>query len=176
MTRFSLISFLALTAGVGGALAAGAGLVDREAYGAQAAVLEKAAIEANATATFERADMNGDGALDIDEYASLSIVTAELSLLNGFFAIDTEAGAQTIDLPVAAPQAMSRLDRAQLDAIARREFYRIAGADSELSSDEFTAVKAQAFDAADRNANGELARAELAAYALGEAKIGLAGA
>ncbi|MEL7487767.1 MAG: hypothetical protein AAGJ87_11200, partial [Pseudomonadota bacterium] len=138
--------------------------------------LDYETVEENAEATFEQADLDDSGALDADEFAALSIVTAELSMLNGFLSYKTDDGLQTVALPVAAPHVVSRHDKTRLDAVARRAFYRAAGEDAALSAEEFVGLKTAAFHDADNNGNGRLSRSELDAFALGEATFVLAGA
>jgi len=170
MTRTSIISFMALTIGIGGALAAGIGL-DERGYGDQLPTLEKVEMQLHASTLFSRADVNGDSKLDSDEYAALSIVTAELSLLNGFVAFEFDHSAKIVTLPIAAPGALTVVERSRVDAISRNEFYAAAGQDGAMSADEFIALKATSFSKADRNRNGTLAKSELIAFAVSEAKV-----
>ena len=173
MTRTSLISFIALTVGIGGALAAGVGL---ESNLAPATTLDKQEAAIHAASVFDRADLNKDNTLDTDEYAALAVVTAELTYLNGAVAFEGVEGEKSVTLPIASPSAMSRGERTRLDAVARAEFYASAGDDASLSADEFVAMSVARFDQADRNRNGTLTRAELTAFAASEAGIAFSGA
>ena len=174
MTRTSIVSFIAITAGIGGALAAGVGLEDR-AYGDEIATLTAQEVETHAAAEFFRADVNGDGVMNADEYTALATVTAELSLLNGFVAFETGKSEETVALPFERPGALTRGERARIEATARNEFYTAAGSDGVLSAPEYKAFKVSRFSDADRNRNGKLAKAELRAFAAAEAKVGVSG-
>ncbi len=173
MTRTSLISFFALTVGIGGALAAGVGL-DRDDL-APAATLDKQEAAIHAASVFARADLDNDNKLSADEYAALSIVTAELGRLNGYVTIEGVGDDRTIALPIAAPSAVSRAERARIEAVARSDYYANAGSDGVLSADEFVAMSDQRFEQADRNRNGALTRSELVAFAASEAGIAAPG-
>jgi len=174
MTRTSIVSFIAITAGIGGALASGIGFEDR-AYGDKVTTLTSQEIESHAASAFLRADVNSDGVMNADEYTALATVTAELSLLNGFVAFETGAEEETVALPFGAPGALTRGERARIEAIARNEFYTVAGSDGVATASEFRAFKSSRFFEADRNRNGKLAKAELRAFAASEAKVGVSG-
>ena len=157
--------------GLSGAFASGAA---RDPYPFGGAVDHLTADEArmHAAIIFERADLDRSGALDADEFASLAIVTAELTRLNGFIAIETGGDdADIVPLPIEAPSALSAGERARVEAVARADFYAMAGEDARLTIDEYLGEKSAAFEAADRNRDGALVRAELAAFAAGEAMI-----
>ena len=141
-------------------------------YGETVGMLSAEGARAHAQTVFDRADLDRSGALDADEYASLAIVTAELSRLNGFIAIETGGdNANIVSLPIAAPSALSGGERARVEAVARAEFYALAGDDASLSADEYLGEQAARFAAADRNRNGALAKAELTSFAVREAKL-----
>ncbi len=172
MTRTTVISFLALTFGIGGALAAGVGLQDdADAYTVSAASVGKNGAEHNAAYLFQRADINDDGALDADEYASLAIVTAELSRLNGFVAVETEGGLVTAALPADYDAGLSRTARAEISALSRQEFYRAVGDDDLLDAAEFLDLENARFERADRNGDQKLTRNELVAFAADTARL-----
>lgn len=141
----------------------------------------KAELSANeavihAASVFSRADLDRSVSLSADEYVSLAIVTAELSRLNGFMSIEAEGREQLVMLPVKAPGAISRGERARVEAVARGEFYAAAGSDSQLSLEEYVAEQAARFSAADRNRNGILKNNELGAFAAREALLSKASA
>ena len=175
MARTSIISFIAITAGIGSALAAGAGLENHAPYGDTITSLTTDEVASHATASFLRADANSDGFVNVDEYAALTIVTAELSLLNGFIALQTGSAEEKVELPFGNPGALTRGERARIEAVARSEFYQIAGDDSTISHSEFHDHKASKFAEADRNRNGKLAKAELQAFAAAEANVTYSG-
>ncbi|MEE2691889.1 MAG: hypothetical protein VX640_10160 [Pseudomonadota bacterium] len=157
--------------GVSAALASGLKTADY-AYGGTVGMLSADQARAHAETIFNRADLDRSGALDADEYASLAIVSAELSRLNGFIAIETGGdSANIVPLPVAAPSALSQGERARVEAVARSEFYVLAGDDALLTADEYLGEQAARFDAADRNRNGALAKGELASFAAREARL-----
>lgn len=170
MTRTTFISFLALTAGIGGALAAGVGLND-DAYGPNATILDKAASVEHATLAFQRADLDKDNKLNADEYASLAIVTAELSRLNGFVAIETSSGVQIAELPERAAKALTPFQRAEVNALSRRAFYEAAGDDNRLDKSEFLTLHDTQFARADRNGDDRLIKTELTSYAITAAHL-----
>lgn len=126
---------------------------------------------ANAERTFARADRNGDGALDVDEFAALTVVTAELANLNGFIAVEKEATLETIALPVSAPQALSPGEQARIDAVARHTFYSFAGKDGKMQQGEYVGLQSAIFASSDLNANGALTRAELSIFARRQAYL-----
>jgi len=173
MTRTSLVSFIALTVGIGSALAAGVGL-DSDLQG-NATTLEKAEASIHAASVFSRADINRDNMLDADEYAALSIVTAELSYLNGYIAFEGVQSEKTVALPVAAPGVLTRAERTRIEAIARNEFYSHAGEDAALSADEYVQLSNERFEDADRNNNGTLAQSELLNFAASQTRIAYSG-
>lgn len=156
---------------IGAALAAGA-KPSPYAYGDALSTLSKNEARIHAETVFARADLDRNGVLDADEYASLAIVTAELARLNGFYAIETGGdAANVVPLPVSAPSALSFGERARVEAVARAEFYALAGADGALTLDGYVAALSERFAEADRNRNGALAREELAAFAAREARL-----
>ncbi len=138
---------------------------DDRAYGAPVAQLTAEEARAHAGATFARADLDASGSLDADEYVSLVLVTAELSRLNGFVALAADGRDEVVSLPIAAPKALGVGERARIEAVARGEFYALAGSDSLLSAAEHAAEQARRFSAADRNRNGVLTRGELFSFA-----------
>lgn len=138
---------------------------DRAAYAGAVERLSADEASAHANAMFSRADLNRSGALDADEYAALAIVTAELSRLNGFFALDIGDGREFVQLPEGAPTALSFGERARIEAVARTEFYAIAGEDGLLDRHEYTGEQMERFEQADRNNNKVLVKAELTSFA-----------
>ncbi|MEL6380124.1 MAG: EF-hand domain-containing protein [Pseudomonadota bacterium] len=126
---------------------------------------------------FERADLNGSGSLDADEFAALQVVKSELAHLNGFVRL-TIAGEEKI-LPLSgsrinkALDIRTREDRIRIDAVARRVFYGQAGDDQHLTRDEYVSLSRDIFDSTDRNGDGEVVGAELRALGVREAAITL---
>jgi len=127
--------------------------------------LNQAALEDHAAALFQRADRNQDSVLDADEYATLAIVSAELSRLNGFVVIEGEQGPATLKLASARPASLGAAEHARIGAVSRAMFYAGAGDDAKMSEAEFIASQRAIFDAADFNGNGVLHRGELAVFA-----------
>lgn len=146
-------------------LAAGAGFVDRPAYGPPAETFSEDAAAAHAHSMFQRADLDGSGRLEADEYVALTLVTAELARLNGFVPLGDGAGSAIAQLPSAPPSSLSGAERARVEAVARSEFYAAAGADGVLDAAEYHRKEAARFRSADRNRNGALAGKELVSYA-----------
>jgi len=124
-----------------------------------------------AQSVFDRSDLNGDGVLNVDEFAALSIVTAELANLNGFVAIEKEAQLETIALPISAPGALGDAEQTRIDAVARHTFYAFAGADGKMQQGEYLGFQRAIFSSADLNANGALTNAELSIYAQRQAYL-----
>jgi hypothetical protein len=170
IAAFAAPALVLIAIGISAALASGVG-GDMPAYGAALKKLDAGQAVANAKATFARADLDGSDALDVREYAALAIVTAELSRLNGFVALDVGEETQIVTLPVTAPMALTGGERARIEAVALNEFYALAGEDRLVSRDEFTRDKAGAFKAADRNGNGALSALELVSFAAHEARM-----
>lgn len=125
----------------------------------------------NAIKIFARADLDGDAALSADEFAALSIVTAELAHLNGFVAIETGDKVKTIALANAGGMALSQSEHARIEAVARHAFYAFAGEDGLMAQSEFLGMQAAQFAASDINANGKLNRRELSIYAQRQAHL-----
>ncbi len=125
----------------------------------------------NAERVFARSDRNGDAALDVDEFAALTIVTAELANLNGFIAVERAAAVETIALPVKAQAALSASEHARIDAVARHTFYAFAGDDGKMQQGEFIGLQNAIFASSDLNANGALTRAELSIFARRQAYL-----
>lgn len=141
------------------------------AYGATVSRLTADEARAHAGATFARADLDRSGALNADEYAALTTVTAELSRLNGFIALAADGRNEIVALPIKAPMALAGGERARVEAVARADFHAAAGADGHITRSEFASEQAARFAAADRNRNGALAKGELAAFAARAASI-----
>ena len=119
----------------------------------------------HAQAVFQRADRDQNGALDNNEYASLSIVSAELARLNGFIVIESENGPATVAISGHASSALSQADHVRIDAVARSTFYLHAGNDGRMDENEYATAQRAMFDGADINGNGVLRRGELAVFA-----------
>lgn len=173
MDRNSLIAAFAAPsiALISVGLAAGAGFDDRAAYGAAIETLSQPEASAHAAATFARADVDRSGALDANEYAALAIVTAELARLNGFIALEIGDGQEVVPLPIEAPMALAGVERTRVDAVARTEFYAVAGDDGLMDLTEYAGEQAERFKAADGNRNGALARTELVSFAARSAML-----
>ncbi|WP_428409058.1 hypothetical protein [Hyphococcus sp.] len=127
--------------------------------------LSRADAASHALATFMRADRNGDDALDVNEFAALTVVTAELANLNGFVSVENGEGVKTIALPVAAPVALGDAEQTRIDAVARHTFYAFAGADGKMQQGEYLGLQQAIFASSDLNANGALTSAELSLFA-----------
>ncbi len=125
----------------------------------------------HAMRVFMRADRNGDHALDVDEFAALTIVTAELAHLNGFIAVDKGDVVETIALPVAAPTAISAADHIRIEAVARHTFYAFSGGDGRIEADEYARLQQASFKQADLNSNGFLVKHELDVFAQRQAQL-----
>ncbi|WP_375206153.1 hypothetical protein [Hyphococcus sp.] len=133
--------------------------------------LSRSEAAAHAQATFQRADRNGDGVLDVNEFAALTVVTAELANLNGFVSVENNDSVRTIALPVSAPLALGDAEQTRIDAVARHTFYAFAGDDGKLQQGEYMGLQNAIFASSDLNANGALTRAELSLYAQRQAFI-----
>lgn len=125
----------------------------------------------HAERVFERSDRDGDRTLNVDEFAALSIVTAELAHLNGFIAIEHEDGVKTIPLSAAGQGALSASEHVRVNAVARHVFYNFAGPDRALDAEEYARLQSAHFKASDLNANGDLNRKELSVYARRQAFV-----
>jgi hypothetical protein len=133
--------------------------------------LTQAEASSFAESVFQRADMDGDGALDVDEFAALTIVTAELAHLNGFFAVEKAGALETIALPINAPAALGDSEQTRIDAVARYSFYAFAGSDGKMQQGEYSDLQEAIFASSDLNANGALTSVELSLFAQRQAYL-----
>ncbi|GJL91652.1 hypothetical protein [Hyphococcus sp.] len=133
--------------------------------------LSQAEVATHAQLAFQRADRNDDGVLDVNEFAAMSVVTAELANLNGFISVEKAGAVQTIALPVSAPLALGDAEQTRIDAVARHTFYAFAGTDGKMQQGEYTGLQNAIFASSDLNANGALTRAELSIYAQRQAYL-----
>ncbi len=166
----------AITAAAAAALVVVASLVGVEApgpaYGDGA--LEKLTREeaaAYSRSVFQRADIDHDGALDVDEYAALAVVKAELAHLNGFIAVERNGALETVALPINAPAALGDSEQTRIDAVARHTFYAFAGSDGKMQQGEYLGLEDAIFASSDLNSNGALTRAELPLFAQRQAHL-----
>lgn len=127
--------------------------------------LSQAEAATYAHSVFLRADRDADAALNVDEFAALTVVTAELAHLNGFVAIDRAGSVQTIALPAGAPGALGDAEQTRIDAVARHTFYSFAGNDGKMQQGEYLSLQTAIFASSDLNANGDLTNAELSIFA-----------
>lgn len=143
------------------------------AYGDDGALksLTEEVLARHAQTVFARADRDGNGALDNNEYAALSIVSAELARLNGFVVIESENGPATLAISGAPSSALSKADHVRIDAVARSTFYIHAGKDGRMDENEYANAQRAMFDGADFNGNGVLKRGELAVFARRQASM-----
>lgn len=171
MTPLTLSSLTAAIAAAGFAMAATNDPVPARSYaaspyeGASLTRLSQDEAATHASKVFARSDRNGDNALDADEFAALSIVTAELAQLNGFVTIEHDEGAKTIALAAAGKGALPASEHVRIDAVSRHVFYSFAGADGVLDAQDYARLQDAMFAASDLNASGDLSRRELSAYA-----------
>lgn len=148
------------------AAASFAGIKSGPAYDEGAlSALSQADASAYAKMVFERANRNGDDVLDVNEFAALTVVTAELANLNGFVSVENSDGVKTIALPIAAPLALGDAEQTRIDAVARHTFYAFAGEDGKMQQGEYLGLQQAIFASSDLNANGALTSAELSLFA-----------
>ena len=171
MTPFALSSLTAAIAAVGFAFAAADNSAPEAYQDGPLTRLSQVEAANHAGRVFDRADRDGDAALNVDEFAALAIVTAELAHLNGFVAVEVEDEVKTIALPASQPSALARSEHARIDAVARHAFYGFAGADGFLDRDEYIRMQSAVFEASDLNANGRLNKRELTVYARRQAYV-----
>lgn len=157
------------TAAAATALVAAASLIGVKAGPAYDDGVLKALSQAEAAtfaeAVFHRADRDYDGALNVDEFAALTVVTAELAHLNGFIAVEKDGAIETIALPAAASGALGDSEQTRIDAVARHSFYAFAGSDGKMQQGEYLGLQDAIFASSDLNANGALTRTELSLFA-----------
>lgn len=172
MPAMIMNTITAAVAAAGVALASFVGVANTNAYEEGAIQrLSQAEVALHAGQVFARSDRNGDASLDVDEFAALTIVTAELANLNGFIAMDKDASAMTIALPINAPAALSSSEHARIDAVARHTFYGFAGSDGKMQKEEYAKLQHTIFESSDINANGALTRSELSLFAQRQAYL-----
>lgn len=173
MTPVLLKSIAAIAAVAGLAATSAEDLIKGPYDDGAIAKLTQAELSAHAQRVFARADIDGDEALSSDEYAALSIVTAELAHLNGFIVIEKEDGVATAPLPGSMHAALTNFEQARIEAVSRNAFYAFAGEDGRMSAGEFAAAQGAMFEAADFNHNGTLARQELGVFAQRQAHMSI---
>lgn len=170
-TTIAVNAIAAIAAAAGVALTSYIG-ADNSAYdGGAVQRLSQGEAAAHANQIFQRADRSGDGALDVDEFAALSVVTAELAHLNGFVALEKSGAVQTISVPVNAPGALPGNEHARIDAVARHTFYAFAGEDGKMQQGDYLDLQSAIFASSDLNANGALTRSELSLFAQRQAYL-----
>ena len=142
------------------------------AYGAAATRLEAETVAAYVGRVFDRADLNNNGFLDMEEYSILAIVSAELAQLNGFVSFDVGLGVETVALPggVTTPPPAAHLKDNLLEQ-ANREFAYAAGEDGRLSAADFADAVLEQFLASDADRDGVLAGGELKSFAAAQARL-----
>lgn len=172
MTPLTLSSLTAAIAAAGFAMAAVNGDPEDYPYG-EAPLTSLSYDEAgtHAELVFARSDRDGDDALSVDEFAALSVITAELAHLNGFIVIEQEEGVKTVPLGAAEAGALPASEHVRINAVARHVFYSFAGSDRALDAAEYAEMQSAVFKASDLNANGDLNRKELSAYARRQAFV-----
>jgi hypothetical protein len=154
----------------------GAGSSPIGAGAGESASLAASDLEIHASLLFARADLDRSHTLDADEYAALSLVTAELARLNGRVPLLRMNDTRNIPVPSHTPASFKWSERTSIEAMARREFYAAAGDDAAMSASEFVADENARFAEADRNGDGRLARNELLAFGAALASVSGAGA
>lgn len=175
MTPILMKSFAAIAAVASVAAASYEGVDRGSPYDGRAATtLTRADVAKNARLVFTRADADQDGLLNADEYAALSIVTAELAHLNGFIVVEKDGDdIATAPLPGSMHAALTGFEQARIEAVARNGFYAFAGDDGVMTEAEFAAAQDSLFDAADVNHNGALNRRELGVFAQRQAHMAI---
>lgn len=150
---------VAITAG-----SASVGSNSEAVFGAVAGEVPMTEAMIDAARAFTKVDVNRDGLVDIDEYASQYVVYAQLARFNRQIPVD---GHHTSAIPVPddIPPTMTASERAGLDAIARRDFHMKVGSNPGLDAAAWQDAKLERFYIADADADGSLAGDELVAYA-----------
>lgn len=160
---FSFIAASAVFAGaVGIAGPMGGGIA--AAFGASAETVTSDDAARDAARLFNRADMDANGVVDVEEYAALEVVEAELARLNRAVVIDG-VSLRHIELPAEVADRLSAGERARVDAVARREFHVWSDTENGLAEEAFVALRLARFDAADGDQNGRLQGDEMRLYA-----------
>ncbi len=175
MKRKTLAAIAALTTGVGAALASGFGTGDPLAEYDTINRINLVDITQHARTTFARADLDKNNALDVDEFASLTVVKAELARLNGYVAIELDDGPRLITVAVEAFSSLGRGERLLIDTVARSKFYSITGGADLMKEDQYVGERMASFVDADRNRDGDLIKAELERFVALGANISTAG-
>lgn len=157
----------------GGSLLASASGDPSPAYDREATTLEAREIAQSASKTFDRADLNNDGYVSQDEYQILAIVTAELSRLNGFVAIDGASGVQKVGFGAPSNVDMPAMTKRAIISAAQRQYALLSGEDQKLTRNEFIDGDLETFIASDRDRDGVLTGDELLSFAAARARVGV---
>ncbi len=148
-----------------GAVSFASSLATSDAFGPSLTSVALEDTRLDADQLFSKIDMNKDGALSIDEYASQAVVRASLARFNKAVVIDGRATFH-VQVPDEATNQIAAAEQTAIDAVARNEFYRISGNDASLDKSEWIQSRLTEFADADFDEDGQLRGAELELYAL----------
>ncbi|MEM6415192.1 MAG: hypothetical protein AAF720_11130 [Pseudomonadota bacterium] len=166
--RLALPSVIAIIA-AGAALATVGEPLDSDSPVAVTQSFDAEQIRTHAEKVFRQADLNSDGDLNVDEFATLSVVIAELSRLNGYVSILNDG--EGAIAPIQKQPLLTKGDRIFIEALSAKERALAAGLDNRLDVNEFIDFELNRFLVADFNRNGILKNAEVIAYANQAARI-----
>lgn len=133
------------------------------AFGEQATEITKQDMAADANSLFAKVDVDGSGDLDVDEFASHTVILAELARLNRAVTVEGHKDVQ-IDVPDSVAERMSNTERGSIDAVARRTFHSFSAGDV-MTLEGFTNYRMSTMAKADTNRDGTLRNRELQYFA-----------
>lgn len=117
----------------------------------------------DAARSFRRVDINRDGIVDADEYASQRVVTAQLARFSRSVSIEGQH-VMTMALPEDVPGRLGDSEKAALDTVARRDFKVRAFGSKGLDAAGWQDARLELFSNADANGDDVLEGAELENY------------
>ncbi|MEM1379431.1 MAG: hypothetical protein AAGH41_02280 [Pseudomonadota bacterium] len=122
----------------------------------------------DAARSFGKFDVNRDGMIDADEYASQRVVVAHLSRFRRSISIDGQT-ALDFDLPEDVPMRLGASEKAAIEAVARRDFQVRAFGSAGLETSAWQESQLERFYLADEDGDGVLQGPELVTYVRGVA-------
>ncbi len=166
MTKYSSAALvLAVALGViGTAIVFASRPVD--AYPAAAERLSLADFSHASSRQFHRADLDGSGLLEQEEFVALAVVSAELARLNGFVALDGHKQLKVLDLPNEDNLAAPDLNRRRIEQSARAIYADLAFGGPGILESSYVIAREVSFRKLDQDQDNSLSGPDLGRLAI----------